>query len=218
MIALGNAAARVLLDVKVNSSERKRSFNESEAQLILSSARKEENIVLRWVPWLGAYTGARVAELCQLRREDVVSVDGIWCIRITPEAGPLKTLSSDRIVPIHSALLGEGFMKFVHTVPAGPLFKALTPDKFGSRGGNGTKMLGRWVRALGIADTKISPNHSWRHRLKTLARMHEVRLDIGDALVGHGHRSVGDGYGEFPIAALQRELEKIPALLLSTAG
>jgi hypothetical protein len=92
------------------------------------------------------------------------------------------------------------------------LFKSLTPDKFDSRGGNGTKMVGRWVRALGISDSRISPNHSWRHRMKTLARLHEVQPDIGNALVGHGKKTVGDGYGEFPVAALKREIEKLPSL------
>lgn len=209
-----NPAARVTLDVKVISNERKRGFRDPEAQLVLSSARTEANPVLRWVPWIGAYTGGRVAELCQLRREDVLKIDAIWCFQITPEAGPLKTLSSDRIVPIHSALIDEGFLKFAESILSGPLFKKLTPDVFGSRGGNGTKMIGRWIRSLGISDPRISPNHSWRHRFKTLARLHEVRPDIGDALVGHGKRTVGDGYGEFPIAALKREIEKIPVLIL----
>jgi integrase len=209
-----NAAARVTLDVKVTATERKRSFTEAEATLVLSSARKQNNSVLRWVPWLGAYTGARVAELCQLRREDVLEIDGVWCMRITPEAGPLKTLSSERVVPVHSALIAEGFIKFAQTASEGPIFRALSPDKFGSRGGNGTKMVGRWVRSLGIIDARVSPNHSWRHRMKTLARLYELRPDIGDALVGHGKRSVGDAYGEFQIVALKRELEKIPAICL----
>jgi hypothetical protein len=50
--------------------------------------------------------------------------------------------------------------------------------------------------------------------MKTLARLYELRPDIGDALVGHGKRSVGDAYGEFQIVALKRELEKIPAICL----
>lgn len=209
-----NAAERVTLDVKVLATERKRSFTDAEASLVLSSARKQTNPVLRWVPWLGAYTGARVAELCQLRHEDVLEIEGVWCLRITPEAGPLKTLSSERVVPVHSALIAEGFIKFAKTSSGGPLFKSLAPDKFGSRGGNGTKMLGRWVRSLGVIDARVSPNHSWRHRMKTLARLHELRPDIGDALVGHGKRGVGDAYGEFQIVALKRELEKIPAICL----
>jgi integrase len=43
-------------------------------------------------PWICAYTGARVNEITQLRANDVVNVDGIDCIRITSEAGTVKTL------------------------------------------------------------------------------------------------------------------------------
>ena len=119
----------------------------------------------------------------------------------------MKTLSSERLVPLHSALVAEGFIEFAQGLSSGPLFKGLSPKAFGSRGGNGTKMIGRWVRSLGITDEQISPTHSWRHRFKTLGRSHEIRLDVGDALVGHGKKSVGDGYGEFPVSALKRELE-----------
>jgi hypothetical protein len=100
-------------------------------------------------------------------------------MRITPEADPLKTLSSERAVSVHSALIAEEFITFATNSSDGRPFKTLAPDKFGRRGGNGTKMVGRWVRSLGIIDARVSPNHSWRHRLKTL------RPDIANALVWH---------------------------------
>jgi hypothetical protein len=50
-----NPAARVVLDVKAGSTERKRSFRDEEAALVLRTARGEENPVLRWVPWLRLY-------------------------------------------------------------------------------------------------------------------------------------------------------------------
>jgi hypothetical protein len=58
----------------------------------------------------------------------------------------------------------------------------------------------------------LSPSHSWRHRFKTSAR-YGLATDIVDAIAGHGPRSVGDSYGEFPIEALKRELEKLPNVL-----
>ena len=100
---------------------------------------------------------------------------------------------------------------------AGPLFPDLPPDKFGKRGGNGTKILGRWVRGLGLTDPRLAPNHSWRHRFKTLARNHGLAGDLTDAITGHAHRSVGDGYGEYEIGAMARELEKIPPLSMKAS-
>jgi integrase len=205
-----NPAARIILGVKQKAGERKRSYTEEEAQKILTAARKQRAAPLRWLPWLSAFTGARIAELSQIRKEDISRVEDVWCIRITPEAGSIKTLSSERLVPIHSALIKEGFLDFVKLAKAGPLFPQLKPDKFGARGGTGTKILARWIRSLGLVDRRISPSHSWRHRFKTLSRRHGLASDIVDVIVGHGKKSVGDAYGDFPTESLRRELEKIP--------
>ncbi len=90
-----NPAERIVIDVKTKPSEARRSFTDDEAAIVLKAALKEKDPVRRWVPWLCAYSGARVAEVCQLRAEDVIQVDGIWCMKFDPEAGPLKTRSSE---------------------------------------------------------------------------------------------------------------------------
>ncbi|WP_247567549.1 site-specific integrase [Bradyrhizobium sp. 151] len=210
-----NAAEGVSLDVKAKQGERKRSFTDEEAKTILRAARSQNDRVKRWVPWVGAYTGARLSEICQLRREDILKVEDIWCMKFVPEAGSLKTSGSERVVPVHPALIENGFLNFVAGVKSGPLFAELSPDKFGKRGGNGTKMIGRFVRQLGLKDPRLSPSHSWRHRIKTLGRKHGLAQDILNAITGHGSKSVADSYGEFPIEALFRELCKIPALELA---
>jgi integrase len=209
-----NPAERIGVDVRVKAAETIRSFTDEEARTILKAALQERHPVRRWVPWLCAYTGARVSEVCQLRAEDVVQVDGIWCLKLAPEAGSLKTHSSERAIPLHPAVLESGFLDFMRSVRSGPLFAALTPDKFGNRGGNGTKVLSRWVRGLGLVDPRLSPSHSWRHRLKTLGRRHGLALDLVNAITGHGRKTVADGYGEFPMPALYREIQKIPTLEL----
>jgi integrase len=172
-----NPAVRVTIDVKIKTAESKRSFTDEEAAIVLRAALRERDPVRRWVPWLCAYSGARLAAVCQLRVQDILQIDGIWCMKFDPEAGSLKTRSSERAVPLHPALIECGFLEFVAGLKSGPLFARLSPDKFGSRGGNGTKMLGRWVRSLGLKDERISPSHSWRHRFKTLGRRYELALD-----------------------------------------
>jgi len=109
-------------------------------------------------------------------------------------------------------LIEQGFLKFVKKVGSGPLFAEIKLDRFGSRGGNGTKVLSRWVRLLGLTDPRLSPSHSWRHRFRTLGRRYGLAPDILDAITGHQRKTVADTYGEFPIEALFRELQKIPAL------
>ena len=65
-----------------------------------------------------------------------------------------------------------------------------------------------------MTDKRISSNHSWRHRLKTLGRRYELAVDILDAMTGHGRKTVADTYGEFPVEAMFRELSKIPAIVM----
>jgi hypothetical protein len=127
-----NPAEGISLEVRSKQSEKKRSFTDEEAKIILRAALAEDDPVRRWVPWIGAYSGARVSEICQLRSEDIIQIEQIWCMKLDPEAGSLKTSGSERIIPLHPALLETGFLEFAAKVKSGPLFAALSPDKFGN--------------------------------------------------------------------------------------
>jgi integrase len=208
-----NPAARMIMDVRGNMAERIRGFNDEEAGLILLQAASELDSVRRWIPLLCAYSGARIAEVCQLRGEDIFQHVGLWCLKIVPESGSLKTAGSERVVPLHPAVIEAGFIEFVVAQGAGPLFPSLAVNRFGSRGANGMRVIGRWVRALGITDVRISPSHSWRHRFKTLGRRYGLALDLVNALTGHHRKTVADAYGEYPLEALYRELAKLPSIL-----
>ena len=54
----------------------------------------------QWLPWICAYTGARVGKIAQLRRKDVRKEEGHWIIHITPEAGTVKN-KEVREVPVY---------------------------------------------------------------------------------------------------------------------
>lgn len=209
-----NPAERITMEVKKKAAGSRRGYTDPEAKIVLRAAAAEKDPVKRWVPWLCAYSGARVAEICQLRREDIVEIDDIWCFKVDPQAGSIKTAGSERVVPLHPALIEAKFLDFVRKVKKGPLFADLPEDRFGSRGGNGTKVLGRWVRHLGLTDERLAPSHSWRHRMRTLARRHGLDTDIVDRFVGHAGREIPSGYGEFEAQAAHREISKIPTLKL----
>ena len=209
-----NPAARISIDLKARASERKRWYEDEDAKIILRAARKEREGLKRWAPWVCAYTGARISEVCHVRSQDVKQIKGIWCIAFTAEAGSLKNVNSERVVPVHPALQDEGFLKFAASVSDGPLFADVAEDRFGSRGGIGTKILSKWIRSLGIADKRISPSHSWRHRFRTLGRSYGVAVDVLDAMTGHARKTEGDKYGVVLPDAMMRELSKIPAIAL----
>jgi integrase len=207
-----NPAARVVIDVRGKMAERIRGFSDEEAALILRQAARSQDPVRRWLPLLCAYSGARISEVCQLRGEDITQLSGLWFMKFDPAAGALKNINSERAVPLHPAIVASGFLEFVAAQRSGPLFPGLAVDRFGNRGASGTRIISRWVRGLGISDVRISPSHSWRHRFKTLGRRYGLMTDIINAITGHHRKTVADSYGEYPFAALHRELSKIPSV------
>jgi integrase len=167
----------------------------------------------RWVPWLCAYSGARVNEITQLRKMDVVKRDGVWAINITPEAGSVKT-GEARLVPIHSHLIEQGFVAFAEAAKDGPLFFEPKAYRGGSSGNPQHKKVGErlagWVRSLGITDENVAPNHGWRHRFKTTAREAGMDPEAREVIPGHVPSTEGGRYGGWTLVALSREIERLP--------
>ncbi len=217
-----NPAAGARVRVPRQTLTRERGFTDDEADSILraSLARQDARIspenaaVRRWVPWILSLTGARVNEITQLRGQDVRERDGIAFIRITPEAGRVKT-GRYRDVPIHPALMAQGFARFVEARGRGPLF--YNPARSSGSDQNpiykrmGQK-LAEWVRTI-VPDPGVDPNHGWRHRFKTIGRAADIPQEHLDALQGHAPANVGASYGTFPLPILAASVAKIPIAL-----
>lgn len=162
----------------------------------------------RWVPWLCAYTGARVGEMTQLRRKDIRQEQGVWAVHITPEAGSIKT-GEARFVPLHSHLIEQGILDLAAPDDEAPLFFT---EGAGNAINPASKIraadLAKWVRKLGI--TAPQPNHGWRHRWKTLSRVVGVPADTADRIQGHAPANEGGKYGQGPLAPLRDAVNLIP--------
>lgn len=215
-----NPAAGVTIGGKRKAAKRDRGFTEDEASLILAATltqppkrlSPERKLARRWVPWICAYTGARVNEITQLRAEDVKCQKGIWTIYITPEAGGVKN-GTARTVALHPHLLEQGFLRVV-AGKSGPLFYDPALHRGGSDGNPQYKKVGeylaRWVRAEGVMDRDVPPNHGWRHRFKTEARRAGMDAETRDAIQGHAPRTEGEGYGNMPIEPIWAAIRKLP--------
>ncbi|QRF66397.1 hypothetical protein [Ponticoccus alexandrii] len=139
----------------------------------------------QWVPILCALTGARVAEVTQLRCEDVREEDGVHFLRITPDAGGNKS-HQYRDVPLHDQIVKLGFLKVVEGVGAGPLFYDGEVDYTkAQRQGN---RLATWLRGAGLVPEGLQPNHAWRHRFQTLGRRYSQSEMVINAICGHGRQ------------------------------
>jgi integrase len=213
-----NPAAGVKYQAKSDKSKRL-PYTDDDAKRILEAARKEKAAHLRWVPWIAALTGARLEEICGAMVADTETIDGVTCLHIRldhrEEGASLKNENSERIVPLHPAIIAEGFLDYVGSLKAnGPLFPDLAPDSFGKRGGTGTKRIGRWVRGtVGITDPRKAPSHSWRHRFKSVCRQAGIEEEIHDYLTGHGSGRVGRDYGDYGLTVLAGAIERIKSPL-----
>jgi integrase len=216
-------------DMKVRFSKptksRPKGFTDDEAKAILSAALKdpqcfgrrstENKRAIRWVPWICAFTGARVTEIAQLRTEDLLVEHGVLCLRITPEAGSVKT-GNYRLAPVHPQLLELGLRELVLGLPAGPIFystgivrgKAADPVERAQSVG---AKVGQWVRDfVGITDPNVQPNHAWRHRFKTVARDTKMDIEIRDAIQGHEDGRAASDYGEVSVNAMSEAVRTLP--------
>src|SRR5262249_27843927 len=118
------------------------------------------------LPLIGLYTGMRLEEIAQLRPGDVQEVQGVWCFNVNADAGKkLKTEHSRRYVPIHSALVAAGLLNHVAEAQAQRVERLWSDIERGNDGFYSSpfsKWFGRYKRAIGIANPKLS-FHSLRH-------------------------------------------------------
>lgn len=174
-----------------------------EAVRILRAARLETEARLHWLPWLCAYSGLRIAEACQLVTTDFFESEGHWFLELTTSGKrSLKTANSRRTLPLHRALIAEGFLAFVQSLPDGPLFPKGSADA-----------ITRWFHKLEGMHVGVSPNHGWRHLFKDLCRRYEVNDDARHYLTGHSTGGADQGYGRTRamLPGLWRQMERIEA-------
>jgi len=218
----------VTITVPKAISLRERYFRESEWKLILGAAiaikdtSKPSVAAKRWVPWLCAYTGARVGEIGQLRKRDLVKRDGVFALHLTPEAGSMKTKEA-RTVPLHEHMLAQGFREFVEAQPDGPLFH--NPERPRTTSASAvvvkkrlasqvSSRLAKWVRELGVDDPAVRPNHAWRHLFIRTAYRCGIEKNIRTAMAGHSFEEVSEEYETPSLKDIAEALKRFPRYVL----
>jgi integrase len=168
--------------------EVRRPFTEDEASRWLWSL----DGVARDVSMVMAVTGMRFSEVTSLLPGHV-RVDGkvAW---LTVQKG--KTKAAKRRVPVVDRdvvlMLQKRLPKAVET---SVLFPELSTDKLGARGKALRRDMVRRLRALGMKDSSLTANHSWRHRARTLMEQADVSPSVADFVIGHARP--GQGLGRY---------------------
>ena len=156
----------------------------------------------------------RVEELCQLRVKDIGLLDDIHCLCVSPEAGPLKTINAERVVPIHSELIRLGLLDYKNTVvipdKTTRLWQNLKPNTYGKFSSAYTKRFGRFKRKVGVVDSQLT-FHSLRHTfVNELKQQGESEFVIAQ-LIGHSNSSITMGrYGkDYDVGVLSSAVEQL---------
>jgi len=169
-----------------------------------------------WLPLMGPFVGARIEELAQLLVGDIVTINGVWAIRISnldPEQH-LKNPGSFRYVPIHEELIKCGFLVYVASQKlAGQkrLFPSLKNNNKYKRYSNAVgKWHGRFLDSAGLNDVRLC-YHSYRFLFRQWATICDIPKEARDALTGHwmDKKDSGKGY-----LSGQNSLYPFPALVL----
>ncbi|WP_339425101.1 site-specific integrase [Pseudomonas proteolytica] len=154
-----------------------------------------------WLPLLALYTGARLNELSQLYLGDIrISSSGVHYLDFNLDAPDkldvdsndksLKTVNSQRIVPLHPHLVELGLHAYAEALRIAGytrLFPELKRDAIKGYG----KPAGSWFnerflgKQLGMERNGTRTFHSFRHTFITALSELEVPSDIQSQLAGH---------------------------------
>ncbi|MEP4149712.1 MAG: site-specific integrase [Lentilitoribacter sp.] len=179
---------------------------------------------MKWMPLLGAFTGARVGELVTLQKKDVYKVEsGGWVIDLTTDiidadgaarVRMVKNASSRRIIALPEFVIKTGFIDYVKTIPRdGNLFpgcfyhgKTRVKDPAGAV----SKRLNAQLKNAGLHSNIETTFHSTRHTAKDLMRTAKIDERTHDKQTGHSNKTVSRNYGAMNL--LDEEIKVLRAL------
>lgn len=196
---------------QIKTRREPRPHSNQEARLILSASlgqfdtlSPKTQIARRWIPWLAAYTGARLGEIAQLQKADVQQHKNVWMIGFRETHGL-------RFVPVHPHLIEQGFVAFDEEAADGALFYDAPVARTSVEPWDRVVAdYCRWIRSLGLTDPDLVPAHAWRHRFASVAERVAIDPAIARDLMGRGAPVASDRLVPPSPATLAREISKLP--------
>ncbi|WP_164486710.1 tyrosine-type recombinase/integrase [Pseudomonas chlororaphis] len=202
------------LKTSKGAKSKRKGFTEAQVDAVLAQAAQYADPQVSWICSIAAVTGARIQEIMQLRKDDVVidPLTGLLSIDINEGKGladdgkSVKTENSNRRVPLVTTSKWfrelEEFKAFVQGLPEGT-------SKLFSKGMLVDEVRGAVRAAMGDDPSLVF--HSFRHTMAGLLQTHEVILQTSAAIMGHSTGSITfDTYGtKMSQQTLRDALEKV---------
>lgn len=227
-----NAASGIADNRPRKAPERSPGWTEAEAVQILkatfggsSKALSEPHKrALFWVPWMLAYTGLRAVEVAQFQGRHLREEDGVPYLLITPADGSTKS-GKAWAVGVHKHLIELGLLDFIRETGDGPLFYEpypagtdLTRLKGKPRAQDTYERVTKWIKEeVSLTPPLGRPNHAWRHLFTTRSRG-RMDKEARDFMMGSGPVDAREGYGDWPPAVLDAEINKLPRFEVMDTG
>jgi integrase len=190
---------------KGNSADR--TYSLKDARHLLVTARAAARTSFRWIPWIIAHTGARVNEITVLEKQDVFEVEGHWFIHIRVGDGRDTKTHKSRKVPVHRALIKEGFIEWVKLQPEGKLFPG---------GENEDQRIREWVheKVFPEQEDMPPPNHGFRHLFED-ALFAGVSHKAALYITGRSSGSSADEYGgsDLRLIEIADQMDKVRGIM-----
>ncbi len=187
--------------------EVRKAFTKDQVKSLYSNTLSQEKQRLADLIRLGAYTGARIEEICQVKLTDLIEVDGVYCIDIKQS----KTNAGERLVPIHSELLPL-VERLKKESKDGYLLKTNRGGKYGTKSKEMSSEFSAFKIALGYSKELVF--HSFRHTMVTELERADIKNILVMSIVGHevgGSLSMTfDRYSDGPTPVAKKEaIEKV---------
>lgn len=141
---------------------------------------------------LGAYTGARIEELCQLTKE--TASGEVFII------GKSKTEAGIRDCPIHPAV-APLVARMLDEAKGGFLVPSTADNQYGNRSGPLSQRFGHLKKSMGFGRSHVF--HSTRNTLATMMERAGVAEGIAADIVGHAKKTLT--YGLYSSGSAQKQ-------------
>ncbi|WP_422416975.1 tyrosine-type recombinase/integrase [Pseudomonas sp. GZD-222] len=163
---------------KDRADAQRKDFALQDLSRLHAAAKSEKLHALADLILLGVYTGARIEELCQLKTDNVIDIDGVQAFDITDS----KTRAGIRVVPVHPNIKNI-VKRLIDDSEDGYLIATNSRSKYGIRSDPMVKAFGRLKASLGFGPDRVF--HSIRKTTITQLVRASVQGTLIAELVGH---------------------------------
>ena len=179
-------AGRKYKEKSGTSTVKRQAFRKEDIVQLYKAALNIEDSHLASLILLGAYTGARIEEICSLKVHDLQDVEGVLCIQIVDA----KTAAGVRTIPVHKQIIPH-LQQHIHDSNDDFVLSGLTFNKYNDRSNAIGKRFGRLKQKLGFGDEYVF--HSIRKTVITIFENLGVYEGLTADIVGHEKKTITYG-------------------------